>query len=487
MVHGMKMEKSSSRIPRVCIAADRSSAGKTTVAVGLMSILKKEGYAVQPFKVGLDYIDPSYHSEVTGRFSRNLDGFLMKEQAIKEVFLHASRGADVAIIEGVRGLYEGLESLSDCGSTAQIAKMLDTPVILVIDARSITRSTAALVKGYQSFDPGVSIEGIILNKIGSATHAKKAKEAIEHYAGVEVIGQIPRNDSIHLTMRHLGLVPAFEGLKHNDQFRRQLDIIESVIRDNVEVDKLIAIAKGADPLPPVQPALFVCPHPAATRGKKRVRIGVAYDEAFNFYYHDLFDLFSLYNADVTFFSPVRDKEIPHVDGIYIGGGYPELFAAELSQNRSVRDALVAGAVEGMPIFAECAGLMYLTESLTYDGRTSKMAGLIPAHAAMANKRVIGYVVGTTIRNTIIGPKGTRFRGHEFHYSEITSLSDSLPFAFKLEKGKGISRKCDGIQVHNTLASYSHLHPLSYPALAANFIASCRAFREQTTRNTLSLL
>jgi cobyrinic acid a,c-diamide synthase len=341
--------------------------------------------------------------------------------------------------------------------------MLDAPVILVIDARSITRSTAALVKGYQSFDPRVNIKGIILNKIGSAAHARKAKEAIEHYTGVEVIGQIPRSDSIHLTMRHLGLVPAFEGRKHDDQFKRQLDIIESVIRANVEVDKLIAIAKGADPLAPVQPALFVSPRDATIQGEKRVRIGVAYDEAFNFYYHDLFDLFSLHNADVTFFSPVQDKEIPHVDGIYIGGGYPELFAAELSKNRSMRNALVATALEGMP------------------------AGLIPAHSTMANKRVIGYVVGTTIRNTIIGPRGTRFRGHEFHYSEITNLTDSLPFAFKLEKGKGVSHKCDGIQVHNTLASYSHLHPLSYPALVANFIESCTDFREQTTRNTLSLL
>jgi len=481
------MEKSNLRIPRVCIAADRSSAGKTTIAVGLMSILKRAGYAVQPFKVGLDYIDPSYHSEVTDRFSRNLDGFLMNQQSVTEVFLHASRGADIAIIEGVRGLYEGLESLSDCGSTAQIAKMLEAPVILVIDARSITRSTAALVKGYQSFDPRVNIKGVILNRIGSATHARKAKEAIEHYAGVEVIGQIPRDDSIHLTMRHLGLVPAFEGLKHNVQFRRQLDIIESIIRDNVDVDRLIAIAKGAAPLPPVQPALFVSPYRAATQRETRVRIGVAYDEAFNFYYRDLFDLFSLHNADVTFFSPVRDKEIPHVDGIYIGGGYPELFAAELSQNRSVHNALVTSALEGMPIFGECGGLMYLTESITYDGKTSKMAGLIPANATMVNKRVIGYVVGSTIRNTIIGPKGTRFRGHEFHYSEITNLTDSLPFAFKLEKGKGISHGCDGIQVHNTLASYSHLHPLSYPALVANFIKSCTDFREQTPRSTLSLL
>ncbi|MGZ4864691.1 MAG: Ni-sirohydrochlorin a,c-diamide synthase [Halobacteriota archaeon] len=470
------MEHTKSGVPRLLIAADRSSAGKTTIATGLMSVLSTEGHVVQPFKVGLDYIDTSYHSEVTGRFSRNLDGYLMNRHAIIETFYHAMRGADVGIIEGVRGLYEGLESLSDVGSTAQIAKMLNCPVILVIDARSITRSTAALVKGYSSFDRRVDIRGVILNKIGSLTHAAKAKKAIEHYTGIEVIGQIPRKDSMHLTMRHLGLVPASEGLKRDGNFRKQLDTIEDVIQ-SIDVDRVLQIAKSAGKLPRVKPKVFVSSK-GGVGHKKRVRIGVACDEAFNFYYRDLFDLFSLNGTKTIPFSPLHDEEIPNIDGLYIGGGYPEIFADELERNRSMRDSIASHAQADLPVFAECGGLMYLTESLTYGGRRSKMVGVIPANADMANKRVIGYVAGTTVCNNVIGQKGTKFRGHEFHYSELTDLGNKPQFAFQLQKGTGISDGRDGVQVGGTLASFTHLHPLSYPNLATNFARSCAKFAEQ---------
>ena len=481
----MTTKQTNLRIPRILIAADRSSAGKTTIAVGLMSVFSKLGYVVQPFKVGLDYIDPSYHSAVTERFSRNLDGFLMNRHAIMEIFSHAIRGADIGIIEGVRGLYEGLESLSDVGSTAQIAKMLRSPVILVIDARSITRSTAALVKGYRSFDRRVDIRGVILNNIGSPTHATKAKEAIEHYNGIEVVGQIPRTDSMHLAMRHLGLVPASEGLKRDSTFRKQLENIEAIVQSCVDVDKVLQIAKSAEQLPQVTPKAFVSSRKRQAANNRRVRIGVAYDEAFNFYYRDLFDLFSLKGTDIVFFSPLHDSEVPDVDGIYIGGGYPELFGDELERNRSMRDSIASRAHAGVPTFAECGGLMYLTEALTYGGRTSKMAGVIPANTNMVNKRVIGYVAGTTIRDTVIGCKGTRFRGHEFHYSELTDLSINVKFAFDLQKGRGISDGCDGVQVGQTLASYAHVHPLSYPNLAANFTESCAKFKDRITHSTRS--
>ena len=477
------MEHTNSNVPRLLLAADRSSAGKTTIATGLMSVLSKEGHTVQPFKVGLDYIDTSYHSEVTGRFSRNLDGYLMDRHAIIETFYHAMRGADIGIIEGVRGLYEGLESLSDVGSTAQIAKMLNCPVILIIDARSITRSTAALVKGYSSFDRRIDIRGVILNKIGSLTHAAKAKKAIEHYTGIEVIGQVPRKDSMRLTMRHLGLVPASEGLKRDGNFRKQLDNIEDAIQ-SIDVDKVLQIAKGAGKLPRVKPKVFVSSK-EGVGNKKRVRIGVACDEAFNFYYRDLFDLFSLNGTKTIPFSPLHDKEIPEVDGLYIGGGYPEIFADELERNSSMRDSIASHAQADLPVFAECGGLMYLTESLTYDGRSSKMVGVIPANADMANKRVIGYVAGTTVCNNVIGLKGTKFRGHEFHYSELTDLDNKPQFAFQLQKGTGISDGRDGIQVGQTLASFTHVHPLSYPNLAANFARSCAKFSDRTAHRKRS--
>ncbi|MDD1725845.1 MAG: Ni-sirohydrochlorin a,c-diamide synthase [Euryarchaeota archaeon] len=475
------MEHTNSSVPRLLIAADRSSAGKTTIATGLMSVLSKEGHVVQPFKVGLDYIDTSYHSEVTGRFSRNLDGYLMERHAIIETFYHAMRGADIGIIEGVRGLYEGLESLSDVGSTAQIAKMLNCPVILIIDARSITRSTAALVKGYISFDRRVDIRGVILNKIGSQTHAAKAKKAIEHYTGIEVIGQIPRKDSMHLTMRHLGLVPASEGLKRNGNFRKQLDTIENVIQ-SIDVDKVLQIAKSAGKLPRVKPKVFVSSSKGSVGHKKRVRIGVACDEAFSFYYRDLFDLFSLNGTKTIPFSPLHDEKIPDVDGLYIGGGYPEIFADELESNSSMRDSIAAHAQADLPVFAECGGLMYLTESLTYGGRSSKMVGVIPANADMANKRVIGYVTGTTVRDNVIGQKGTKFRGHEFHYSELTDLGNKPQFAFQLQKGTGISDGRDGVQVGQALASFTHFHPLSYPNLATTFARSCAKFSDRTVHS-----
>jgi Ni-sirohydrochlorin a,c-diamide synthase len=478
--------KSEFSIPRVLIAADRSSAGKTTIAVGLMSIFTKRGCVVQPFKVGLDYIDPSYHSKVTGRYSRNLDGFLMNRQAIADIFSHAARGADIGIIEGVRGLYEGLESTSDIGTTAEIAKTLRSPVILVVDARSITRSAAALVEGYRSFDREVDISGVILNYIGSPAHAAKAKEAIEHYTEIEVIGQIPRTDAIRLTMRHLGLVPATEGQKRDTTFEKRLENIEAIIRDCVDIDKVFKIAANAAPMPLRKQRSFVASRSRRAELENKVRIGIAYDEAFNFYYNDLFDLFSLNGAELVFFSPLHDEEVLQVDGIYLGGGYPELFGSELEHNRTMRESIVSSAQAGMPIFAECGGLMYLTESLTYGGQTSRMAGVIPASTTMVKDRVIGYVSGTTIRDTVIGPKGTQFRGHEFHYSTLTETGRKLTFAFALQKGRGISGGCDGIQVQRTLASYTHIHPLSYPNLAHNFTQSCAKFKDQTIRNRQSL-
>ena len=288
-------------IPRLLLSADRSSAGKTTVAVGLMSVFSQSGFKVQPFKVGLDYIDPSYHPAVAGRSSRNLDGFLMDERAVRETFLHAANGSDIAIIEGVRGLYEGFDSLSDVGSTAQIAKILKTPVILLIDARSITRSTAAVVMGYKAFDPEVDIQGVILNKIGSPVHGRKAAEAIQHYTGVEVIGQIPRSDSLNMTMRHLGLVPAIEGIKRQEGFQQQLSTIEDTIRSSIDIDRVVEIAKSSEPLDSSSPRLFR----KRQNNQNSVTIGIAYDEAFNFYYSDMFDLLRLNGAHIFIFQPVE--------------------------------------------------------------------------------------------------------------------------------------------------------------------------------------
>ncbi|CAG0962921.1 Ni-sirohydrochlorin a,c-diamide synthase [Methanosarcinales archaeon] len=468
-------------IPRILIAGDRSSAGKTTISIGIMSVLKDMGYNVQPYKVGLDFIDPSYHTEVTGRFSRNLDGYLMSEEAVCEVYSHAARGADIAVIEGVRGLFEGLEATSDIGSTAQIAKILKCPVILTINARSITRSTAALVSGYKSFDPEVNIVGVILNNIGSQRHAEKAQTAIETYTNTPGIGVIPRNDSMKISMRHLGLIPAMEGRRRIADFDANLGRIKEIIKEGIDIDRFISIANSARALEKPTEKIFRA-HPQ----KNKIKIGVALDEAFNFYYRDNLELLELAGAQLLYFSPVNDRTLPKVDGLYIGGGYPELFTNELEDNTSMREAIKQASKDGLPIYAECGGLMYLTREITTNvsgsgnynmaemkGGTFKMVGALPGKTLMGHKRVVSYNIGSFIKDNVIGKTGASFIGHEFHHSEIIDLPDDTEFAIKLDRGIGIKGEYDGILVNNTMAAYAHLHAASYTGFAGAFVEFCR--------------
>ncbi|HEY9204821.1 MAG TPA: Ni-sirohydrochlorin a,c-diamide synthase [Candidatus Methanoperedens sp.] len=469
-------------IPRILIAGDRSSAGKTTISTGIMSVLREMGYKVQPFKVGLDFIDPSYHTEVTGRYSRNLDGYLMTESAVSEVFSHAAEGADIAVIEGVRGLFEGLEATSDTGSTAQIAKILKCPVVLAINARSITRSTAALVSGYKSFDPDVNVVGVILNNIGSPRHGEKAKTAIETYTGTPVIGIIPRDDAMKISMRHLGLIPALEGRRRLADFDENLGRIKSIIKGGIDIDKLVSLARSAPALPKPEVNIF-----KAHGQDNNIKIGVALDEAFNFYYRDNLELLELAGAEIVYFSPVNDKSLPEVNSLYIGGGYPELFARELEDNSAMREAIKQASSEGMPIYAECGGLMYLTREITTDvsetgkyhmaqmqGGTFRMVGAIPGRTLMGHKRVVSYNIGSFVKDNVIGRAGTKFIGHEFHHSEIVDIPEGTQFAIRLERGEGIKGELDGILVKNTMAAYAHLHAASYTGFARSFVEFCSA-------------
>ncbi|HMK45605.1 MAG TPA: Ni-sirohydrochlorin a,c-diamide synthase [Methanocella sp.] len=461
------------KIPRVILAGDRSSAGKTTISVAIMALLKDQGRSVQPFKVGLDYIDPSYHSMITGKQGGNLDGYLMSDRAVLEAFLHSSKGCDISIIEGVRGLYEGLESLSDTGSTAQIAKILKAPVVLIVDAQSITRSTAAIVKGYRDFDRSVNIQGVILNKIGSDRHAEKARTAIEKYTGVEVLGAVPRSNAMKLTMRHLGLIPAREGASRVEGFDAKLDKIKETIRDNLNLQRIVEIANEAPQLRERKPEIFT------TRKPGGVRIGLALDESFNFYYKDNIDLLQCKGAEIIQFSPLHDEEIPEVDGIIIGGGYPEIFAADLAANETMRKSICEASERGMPIYAECGGLMYLMKNLEIeDGSRHGMAGVFDGTASMKHVRTIGYVVGRFETNAPIGEEGSIFKGHEFHHSMITDLPSNTKFAYRLNRGAGIREGMDGMISNNTLAAYTHLHAASYLQLADKFVESCATYREK---------
>ena len=485
-------KQSIGNIPRVLISADRSSSGKTTISLGLMAALVSRGYKVQPFKVALDYIDPSYHTEITGRFCRNLDGYLMDENEILDVYTHACEvgdKADIVIIEGVRGLYEGFESLSDLGSTAQIAKILNCPVIFVINARSITRSSAALVNGYKNFDPDVEIAGVILNNIGSRRHAEKAKEAIEFYTGVSVIGIVPRDPSMQISMRHLGLIPALEGRRRfgDGDFEARLHGIEEIINKGIDIDSFLKIASSAKPLKSPENNVF---SPVPNAGVSRPKIGIALDEAFNFYYRDNIDLLKLAGAEIVYFSPVRDAVLPEVDGLYIGGGYPELFAADLEANESMRQDIKKSSAGGMPIYAECGGLMYLTEKIstgapgkgTYHDvsmpeSTYSMVGALPGHTIMGQTRVISYNIGTLTKDCPIGKKGNSFKGHEFHHSEIKEIPEDAEFAITLSRGTGIKNNKDGLISGNTLGSYAHLHGVAYRELAGSLVEAARKFRE----------
>jgi Ni-sirohydrochlorin a,c-diamide synthase len=453
---------------QILITGDRSGSGKTSITLALAALLAKR-HRVQTFKVGMDYIDPSYLSAVSGRPCRNLDSFTLSDAQIRDIFRFGCRGAEIALVEGVRGLYEGAEALNDVGSTAGVAKTLDLPVILVVSAQSITRSSAAIVKGFQSFDPAVRIAGVILNNVRGGSHKTKATTAIEHYCGVPVIGAIPRMDEMQLAMRHLGLVPYREGAGRGD-FDARITAITEMIGQYVDLDRFVRLMKEAD-IPQKRSRVF---DPSPVRD---VKIGIALDEAFNFYYSDLFDILHSLGADYLPFSPVHDR-LPDADGYIVGGGYPELFVRELEANDRMREALKEVSQNGIPVYAECGGLMYLTERMVlkkgWQGSTadqaSAMCGVFAGETRMPARRVVSYVEGTARPDSPLGKAS--FRGHEFHYSDV-ALGRDTQFAYHLSRGIGIRENLDGAVVSNTLGSYTHLHPVASIGMFRHFVGLCR--------------
>ncbi|WP_292410139.1 MULTISPECIES: Ni-sirohydrochlorin a,c-diamide synthase [unclassified Methanoculleus] len=450
------------------VAGDRSGSGKTSITLALSALLSATR-SVQTFKVGMDYIDPSYLAGVTGRPCRNLDGYVMNPDEVRAVFAHGCRGADIAVVEGVRGLFEGAEALTDLGSTAAIAKQLNLPVVLVVNARSITRSAAAIVRGFQVFDPDVTIRGVILNNITGARHQEKAIRAIEHYCGIPVVGAVPRTAEMELAMRHLGLVPYREGQGHGE-FQRRIEAVKRMIADHVDLDALLALARETE-LPAEESPLY------AATGETDVRVGVALDEAFNFYYADLFDVLSSLGAEAVPFSPLHDS-LPEADGYILGGGYPEVFGPELEANTAVREGIREVSRNGTPIYAECGGLIYLTDRMVLapgfmDAKTERaydLAGVFPGTTRMPARRMLGYVVGTSAAGSPMGE--ATFRGHEFHYSSV-DLSLETRYAYRLSRGSGIRDGLDGAVRDRTIGSYTHLHPVTSRGMLAHFVDCCR--------------
>lgn len=452
-----------SNLPRLVIAGTESGVGKTTIATGVMAALKKRGMRVQPFKVGPDYIDPTYHTLATGVPSRNLDSWMLTHQAISELFARAAQKADICIIEGVMGLYDGHSGLDDSGSTAEVAKLLHAPVILIIDAGRMARSAAAISLGYVKYDHSLNIAGFIVNNIGSERHLAWVREAIENATSIPVAGYLPKNADFEMPERHLGLIPTVENA--------EIKFIEPLctqIEQTFDIDRLLEIARSAQdaPIKPSESLLFPS-EPVAPK----VNLAYAWDEAFSFYYQDNLDLLEAYGARLIPFSPLNDFALPpDTHGIYIGGGFPEVYAERLSANQAIMDSIRKAASQDMPIYGECGGLMYLAKGITdFEGNRYRMAGLVPAWLEMKKRLVrMGYVEIEFEQDTILGPRGMKLRGHEFHWSDIEA--DLSPPACRVTHP---DERFEGYSSGNIMASYIHLHFGTDASLARNFIEACR--------------
>jgi cobyrinic acid a,c-diamide synthase len=451
------------QVPRVVIAGVTSGVGKTTIAVAAMHAMRKKGLKVQPFKVGPDFIDPSYHTFVTGRQSRNLDVWMMGRKGVLDCFAASCAGADIAVIEGVMGLFDGASGKDNYASTAHVAKILDAPVVLVVDASKSARSIAAIALGFLRFDRGLKIAGIILNNVAGDRHAGYITEALAGKVRVPIVGMIRRNSEIRMEERHLGLVPAQE---LHDKKRKAIVDAAKYVAEQIDVDMVQKLA-GKGRLPDA---------PVARPDKPRVKIAVALDESFNFYYADNLDALKRQGAELAFFSPVGDPALPEgVHGIILGGGFPEVLADRLEKNRSMIKSVRKAVQDGVPVYGECGGLMYLTRSIGgYKGehKSRRMAGLIDADTLMTSRLTLNYT-DARCDGPVLGK--AHLRGHEFHYSAIENIASDSRFAYQMNKGKGITGSRDGFVIGEAgLAAYMHLH-FANNRLAERIVQSCARY------------
>lgn len=452
------------KIPRIVIGGTHSGVGKTSVAIGIMGALAKEGRKVQGFKIGPDFLDTSFHTAVTGRPSRNLDSWMIPKKTIPSIFASGCQGADIAVIEGVMGVFDGLDGKSELASTSEVAQLLKAPVLLVIDAYGLAGSAAALVIGYKSLDPRLQLRGVILNRVAGDLHAEMCREAITRHSKVPVLGAIPVSNEVKLPERHLGLVPATE--MDNG---KTLDTIIDLVESHVDLDRVEALAESAQPIQVYK-----------ERSRRRegesegAVIAVAQDRAFSFYYQENFDRLSKAGAQLKFFSPLKDDMIPeNATGLYIGGGYPEVFASDLADNHSMLVSISKFAEDGMPIYGECGGLMYLTKSIQdLNGAEHKMVGLLDAKTCMVKRLTLSYTLGKSIRSNILTSRGSMIRGHEFHFSTLKDIPDDAEFAYEMKRGIGVRDGRDGWTCYNTIASYMHTSFASDVHMAERFVESC---------------
>jgi cobyrinic acid a,c-diamide synthase len=458
------------KIPRIVIGGTHSGVGKTSVAIGIMGALARKGRRVQGFKIGPDFLDTSFHTAVTGRPSRNLDSWMIPRKKIPLIFVSGCEGADVAIIEGVMGVFDGIDGKSETASTSEVAKMLKAPVILVIDAYGLAGSAAALVLGYKDLDPEMQLSGVILNRVAGDAHAEMCRDAIKRHSKVPVLGAIPVSRDIALPERHLGLVPATEM-----ENRKVLDTIIDHVESHVDLDRIEGLARSAAQLPVPKK-----PNVRYEMDRDETVIAVARDRAFNFYYQENLDRLVEAGARLESFSPIEDQMIPeNASGLYIGGGYPEVYASGLAANHAMLDSVAKYAEDEMPIYAECGGLMYLTKSIQdLDGVEHRTVGLLDAKTSMVKRLTLSYTLAKATRPNILTRTGNLVRGHEFHFSALKDLPRDAEFAYELKRGVGIGDGRDGWTCYSTLASYMHTNFASDERMAERFVEACNRYSKK---------
>ena len=470
---------------KIVIAGSRSGVGKTTISLGLMAALKKRGLKVQPFKVGPDYIDPGFHSLICGRKSYNLDSYFLGAAGVKKVFSENSKQADISMIEGVMGLFDG-KGKNSISSTAEIAKIINAPVILIIDARKVAQSAAAVVYGYKNYDQKLNLKGVIINNISSSHHFKLLKEAIKNkMSDLIILGYLPKNQDLELPERHLGLVPVSESSELKAYSQKLVEIIEKYIdieqlikisqveskisfKDNMAVKsniKKINKNNESKNKEEIEKNIFSNNFKAKMRSEN-IKVGLASDQAFNFYYQANLDLLKAAGAKIVEFSPLKDSRLPKVDAVYLGGGFPESFLQELAANKEFKSDFKEKVKQGLPAYAECGGLMYLCGQVKdFEGKEFKMLGLLPVEIEMTSKlQEMGYQEVEASADNLLFKKGEKARGHIFHYSRISEIDQNVKRSYNYQKKEeGYSSQ------DNILASYIHLHFASNIQIVKNYL------------------
>ncbi len=464
--------------PRLVLAGTHSGVGKTLLTAGLIRAWRKVGYRVQPFKAGPDYIDPTYHTLAAGRACRNLDPWLLPEARLVTLFLHACRDAHVAVVEGVMGLYDGYGYGDDTGSTAHLARLLQAPVVLVLDVGAMARSAAALALGYVRFARGFSVAGFLLNRVAGEAHAQGVAQAVTQATGLPVFGAVPRHPALHLPERHLGLIPTQEP----GRWQEAIEAAAELMARHVDLKALWQVAQRAGPLPQPEP----WPWEAFPKPRHPVPLAVARDPAFSFLYPSNLELLTYAGAELQEFRPTEDPDLPAgVRGVILSGGFPEVYAEALSQNRRLHAALRQAHAQGLPIYAECGGLMYLTQTLVDgEGRAYPMVGLLPGRSVMTRHLVLGYREAEAATDAWLMQAGERVRGHEFHFSRWQDRPEGLPPAYWLHDPQGQTVP-EGAVVGSLWASYVHLHFWSRPELAVRFVQAAAGSPQSAVRGAQS--